>query len=95
MNYCYLLLLEIAFEVCETIWIKISQNLSNCFPSFLTFIFYTLSFLFSTLALKRIDVNISYARWAILETALITVSGCSDSKRLPIFQETNYQEITA
>src|SRR5665647_3974507 len=75
MNYYYLLLLAIAFEVFGTTCMKLSQGFSKLLPSILIFVFYALSFFFLTLALKGIDVSISYAMWAGLGTAFITVIG--------------------
>jgi len=54
---------------------KFSQGFSKLLPSILIFVFYALSFFFLTLALKGLDVSISYAIWAGLGTALITVIG--------------------
>jgi len=54
---------------------KLSQGFSKLLPSILIFVFYALSFFFLTLALKGIDVSISYAIWAGLGTAFITVIG--------------------
>ena len=75
MNYYYLLLLAIAFEVCGTTCMKLSNGFSKLIPSVLIFVFYAASFSVFTLALKRIDVSIGYAIWAGLGTALITVIG--------------------
>lgn len=75
MNYYYLLLLAIAFEVCGTTCMKLSQGFSKLIPSIFIFVFYAASFSVFTLALKRIDVSIAYAVWAGLGTALITVIG--------------------
>lgn len=75
MNYYFLLLLAIVFEVCGTTCMKLSDGFSKLIPSVLIFIFYAISFFFFTLALKRIDVSIAYAIWAGLGTALITVMG--------------------
>lgn len=75
MNHYYLLLLAIAFEVCGTTCMKLSEGFSKLFPSVLIFLFYAISFFFFTLALKGIDVSIAYAIWAGLGTALITVVG--------------------
>lgn len=75
MNYYYLLLLAIAFEVCGTTCMKLSEGFSKFLPSILIFVFYAISFFFFTLALKGIDVSIAYAIWAGLGTALITVIG--------------------
>jgi small multidrug resistance pump len=75
MNYYYLLLLAIAFEVCGTTCMKLSQGFSKLIPSILIFVFYAASFSVFTLALKRIDVSIAYAIWAGLGTAIITAIG--------------------
>jgi small multidrug resistance pump len=75
MNYYYLLLLAIAFEVCGTTCMKLSEGFSRLFPSVSIFVFYAISFYFFTLSLKGIDVSIAYAIWAGLGTALITVIG--------------------
>jgi small multidrug resistance pump len=73
-NY-YLLLMAIAFEVCGTTCMKLSQGFSKLIPSVLIFVFYALSFFLFTMSLKRIDVSIAYAIWAGLGTALIAVIG--------------------
>jgi small multidrug resistance pump len=75
MNYYYLLLLAIAFEVCGTTCMKLSNGFSKLIPSILIFVFYAASFSVFTLALKKIDVSIGYAIWAGLGTAIITVIG--------------------
>lgn len=75
MNYYYLLLLAILFEVCGTTCMKLSEGFSKLIPSVLIFVFYAISFFFFTLALKGLDVSIAYAIWAGLGTALITVVG--------------------
>jgi len=75
MNYYYLLLLAIVFEVCGTTCMKLSEGFSKLIPSVLIFVFYAVSFFFFTLALKGIDVSIAYAIWAGLGTALITAVG--------------------
>lgn len=77
MNYYYLLLLAIVFEICGTTCMKLSEGFSRLLPSILIFVFYAFSFFFFTLALKGIDVSIAYAIWAGLGTALITVIGIS------------------
>jgi small multidrug resistance pump len=75
MNHYYLLLLAIAFEVCGTTCMKLSDGFSKLIPSILIFVFYAASFSVFTLALKQMDVSIAYAIWAGLGTALITVIG--------------------
>ena len=75
MNYYYLLLLAILFEVCGTTCMKLSDGFSKLVPSVLIFVFYAISFFFFTLALKGIDVSIAYAIWGGLGIALITAIG--------------------
>lgn len=75
MNYYYLLLLAIVFEVCGTTCMKLSEGFSKLIPSVLIFVFYAISFFFFTFALKGIDVSIAYAIWAGMGTALITAVG--------------------
>lgn len=75
MNYYYMLLLAIGFEICGTTCMKLSEGFSKLIPSVLIFVFYAISFSIFTLALKRIDVSIAYAIWSGLGTALITVIG--------------------
>jgi small multidrug resistance pump len=75
MNHYYLLLMAIAFEVCGTTCMKLSQGFSKLIPLVLIFVFYALSFFLFTMSLKRIDVSIAYAIWAGLGTALIAVIG--------------------
>ena len=75
MNYFYLLLLAIVFEVCGTTSMKLSHGFLELLPSILIFVFYAISFSLFTLALKKIDVSIAYAIWAGLGTALVTVIG--------------------
>lgn len=75
MNYYYLLLLAILFEVCGTTCMKLSEGFSKLILSVLIFVFYAISFFFFTLALKGLDVSIAYAIWAGLGTALITAVG--------------------
>lgn len=75
MNYYYLLLLAIVFEVCGTTCMKLSEGFSRLLPSVLIFVFYAVSFFFFTLALKGIDVSIAYAIWAGVGTGLITMIG--------------------
>ena len=75
MNYYYLLLLAIIFEVFGTTCMKLSEGFSKLLPSILIFVFYAISFTVFTFALKKLDVSIAYAIWAGLGTALITVIG--------------------
>ena len=65
----------IALEVAGTTSMKLSEGFSRLTPSILIFVFYALSFVLLTLALKTIDLSITYAVWSGLGTALIAVIG--------------------
>ena len=65
----------ILLEVAGTSCMKLSQGFSRIIPSILIFVFYGLSFVGLTIALKKIDVSIAYAVWAGIGTALIAVIG--------------------
>ena len=54
---------------------KLSEGFTRIVPSILIFVFYVLSFMALTMALKRIDVSVAYAIWAGLGTALIALIG--------------------
>jgi len=69
----FLLFLAIAFEVAGTTCMKLSDGFTQLVPSVLLFVFYGLSFASFVYALKTIDLSISYAIWAGLGLALITV----------------------
>ena len=65
----------ILLEVAGTSCMKLSNGFSRLIPSVLIFVFYSLSFVGLTIALKKIDVGIAYAVWAGIGTALIAVIG--------------------
>ena len=65
----------IILEVAGTSCMKFSEGFSKIIPSVLIFVFYALSFVGLTIALKKIDVSIAYAIWAGIGTALIAVIG--------------------
>ena len=65
----------ILLEVAGTSCMKLSQGFSKIIPSILIFVFYGLSFVGLTIALKKIDVGIAYAVWAGIGTALIAGIG--------------------
>ncbi len=65
----------IILEVAGTSCMKLSEGFSKLIPSVLIFVFYGLSFVGLTIALKKIDVSIAYAVWAGIGTALIAVIG--------------------
>lgn len=63
----------ILLEVAGTTSMKLSQGFTRLLPSVLIFVFYGLSFIALTHAVKRIDVSISYAIWSGVGTALIAL----------------------
>ncbi len=65
----------IVLEVAGTSCMKLSQGFSRLIPSILIFVFYSLSFVGLTFALKKIEVGIAYAVWSGIGTALIAVIG--------------------
>lgn len=69
------LILAIMFEVAGTIAMKLSEGFTKLTPSILLFIFYSISFAFVTISLKKIDMSITYAVWSGLGTAMITIIG--------------------
>ena len=74
----------ILLEVAGTSCMKLSEGFTKLIPSVLIFIFYGLSFVGLTIALKKIDVSIAYAVWAGIGTILVSFvnesgSGYSES----------------
>ena len=72
---CIYLLLAIATEVVGTAAMKLSEGFTKLWPSILMLAFYSLSFAFLTLAVKKIDVSVGYAIWSGMATALIATVG--------------------
>jgi small multidrug resistance pump len=75
MQSWIILSVAILLEVAGTHCMKLSQGFSRLIPSILIFVFYGLSFVGLTFALKKIDVGIAYAVWAGIGTALIAAIG--------------------
>lgn len=67
--------IAIIFEVCGTTCMKLSQGYTKLLPSVLIFVFYGLSFTVFPLALKHIDLSLSYSVWAGLGVLLIGIIG--------------------
>jgi small multidrug resistance pump len=74
MSYLYLAT-AILFEICGTTCMKLSEGFTKTLPSILIFVFYGISFVSFTIALKKIDVSVAYAIWAGLGVALISLIG--------------------
>lgn len=69
------LTLAILFEVAGTTCMKLSDGFTRTVPAVLMGVFYCASFIFLTLALKRIDVSVAYAVWSGIGVALIASIG--------------------
>jgi small multidrug resistance pump len=65
----------IAFEICGTTALKLSDGLSRVWPSAAVVVFYLLSFICLSGALRRLDLGIAYAIWCGVGMAAIAVIG--------------------
>ena len=74
MSWVYLIC-AITMEVIGTTNMKLSEGFTKTLPSILMFVFYGFSFAFLTLALKKIDLSLTYAIWSGVGTALIAAIG--------------------
>ena len=70
-----LLSFAILAEVGATLALRVSDGFSRPMPSAIVVAGYGLSFWFLALALKDIPVSLTYAIWAGVGTALVTVAG--------------------
>ena len=75
MLYWLCLAGAIVLEIAGTTSMKLSQGFSRTLPSILIFVFYALSFALMTIAVKRIDMSVSYAIWSGVGTMLIALIG--------------------
>lgn len=75
MSAWFYLAAAILLEVAGTTSMKLSQGFTRLIPSALIFVFYALSFIALTYALKRIDMSVSYAIWSGVGTTLIALIG--------------------
>jgi len=74
MHWIYLSF-AILFEVAGTTAMKLSEGFSRLLPSGLMVVLYIISFALMALALKRLEVGMTYAIWAGVGTALIATVG--------------------
>ena len=65
----------IALEIAGTISMKLSEGFTRTLPSVLIFVFYAGSFSLMTVAVKKIDVSVSYAIWSGVGTTAIALIG--------------------
>jgi len=71
MSPWLLLVSAIVFEVSGTTAMKLSDGFTKSAPSVAMFVFYVLSFVALTYAIKHIDLAVAYAIWSGLGTALV------------------------
>ncbi|RMF24658.1 MAG: QacE family quaternary ammonium compound efflux SMR transporter [Deltaproteobacteria bacterium] len=69
------LIVAILFEVSGTVSMKLSGGFSRPLPSIAIFVFYSLSIVFLTWAIRQIDISVAYAVWSALGTALVASIG--------------------
>lgn len=69
------LILAILTEVAGTTAMKLSAGFTHLEPSIFIIIFYTFSFMFFALSIRRLDLGFAYAAWSGLGTLLISVVG--------------------
>lgn len=69
------LTLAILLEISGTTCMKLSEGFTRLVPSVMVFILYFASFSFMILALKRIELGITYAIWSGLGTAVVAIIG--------------------
>ena len=75
MQHWIYLGVAIVLEVAGITAMKFSEGFTKTVPSVVMFVFYILSLVALTYALKKIDMSMAYAIWAGAGTALITVVG--------------------
>ncbi len=69
------LLVAIGLEVSGTTCMKLSNGFTRVVPSLLIFAFYGCSLVALTLAVRRIDLSVSYAVWSGVGTGLMALIG--------------------
>lgn len=74
MSYLYLFLAIVA-EVCGTTLMKLSNGLANIKYALLMLVFYVLSLVMLTLALKKIPIGVAYAIWSGIGIILLLTIG--------------------
>ena len=65
----------IALEIAGTVSMKLSRGFSVPLPSVMLFVFYAASFALMTIAIRRIDMSVSYAIWSAVAAAAIALIG--------------------
>ena len=75
MLYWLALAGAIMLEIGGTVSMKLSHGFTRPMPSVLLFVLYGLAFALMTVAVKRIDMSVSYAIWSGVGTATIALIG--------------------
>ena len=75
MLYWLCLAGAITLEIAGTVSMKLSHGFTRPLPSVMLFVFYAASFFLMTIAVKRIDMSVSYAIWSGVGTAAIALIG--------------------
>ena len=71
----YFLAAAIVFEVAGSTSMKLSNGLSRLGPTVMMFAFYAVAFACNAMALKRLDLSVTYAIWSGMGTALVAIIG--------------------
>lgn len=71
----FALSIAIVFGVCGTISMKLSHGLSQFKPVVCLVLFYGISFVALTFAIKHIDLSVVYAVWSGIGTFLVAIIG--------------------
>jgi small multidrug resistance pump len=75
MLYWLALAGAIVLEIAGTVSMKLLHGFTRMLPSVLLFVLYGLSFGLMTVAVKKIDMSVSYAIWSGVGTATIALIG--------------------
>ena len=71
----YYLITAILLEAIGTIFMKLSNGFTNLISSALIVVFYIASLSIFTMSLRGIHLNVAYAVWSGLGTALVAILG--------------------
>lgn len=74
MHWAFLAL-AIVFEIIGTTSMKLSEGLTRLGPSVAIFACYGVAFAFNSLALRRLDLSVTYAIWSGAGTAATALIG--------------------
>lgn len=69
------LALAIAFELCGSVAVKMSEGFTRLIPSLAMFPAYAISFVLLTFAVRTIPISVAYAIWSAVGTATIALIG--------------------